>query len=311
MRGHRHKEDADLLSPITHHSSRQNSSPEGLEPSQRQEKGEGKISEQKRLDPMRAPIERWERAEKERSAREASQSYSEDALATPKNVARYIDPPADTVYPLEYVFNLLGDVRGKTVLEYGCGDGVNTVLLANRGAHVISLDLSPELIDVARQRLRVHGITSGVDFIVGSAHDVPLLDESIDLVVGIAILHHLDLALASAEVKRLLKSGGVALFQEPVRNSRVLATVRRFIPYHSPDVSPFERPLTDRELVDFAAGFSSYQSKPFSLPTSLLVNLLPLVRRCAQASRRWDAALLSKFPSLGHYSPVKVIRMVK
>ena len=260
---------------------------------------------------MSPAIEKWERAEKDRSAREASQIYSDEALATPKNVARYINPAADIVYPLEYVFNLLGDVRGKTVLEYGCGDGVNTVLLANRGAHVISLDLSPELIDVARHRLRAHNITSGVDFIVGSAHNVPLPDESIDVVLGIAILHHLDLALASAEVKRVLRPGGVALFQEPVRNSWILKTARNLIPYTSLDVSPFERPLTDRELMDFAAGCSSYRSKPFSLPTSALIELLPLVRRYAEASLRWDATPLSKFPSLGHYSRVKVIQMVK
>src|SRR5215475_722349 len=175
---------------------------------------------------MRAPIERWERAETERSAREASQSYSEDALATPKNVARYLDPPSDTVHPLEYVFNLLGDVKGKTVLEYGCGDGVNTVLLANRGAKVISLDLSPELIDVARQRLKAHDITSGVDLMVGSAHNVPLPDESVDVVFGIAILHHLDLQLSAKEVRRLLKKNGFAIFQEPVRNSWLLRQTR-------------------------------------------------------------------------------------
>lgn len=260
---------------------------------------------------MSTVIEEWERAEKERSAREASHTYSDEALATPRNVTRYINPPADTVYPLEYVFHLLGDVRGKTILEYGCGDGVNTVLLANRGAHVIALDLSPELIDVARQRLRVHGITAGVDFIVGSAHNVPFPDASIDVVVGIAILHHLDLALAAAEVKRLLKPAGVAIFQEPVRNSRMLKIARKLVPYTSPDVSPFERPLTDSELRQFGAGCSSYRSRPFSLPTSSLIGLLPLVRRYSQASLRWDAAVLEKFPSLGHYSPVKVIQLVK
>src|SRR5215470_16900587 len=128
-----------------------------------------------RLHTMASELEEWERSERRRSAQAASHTQVTDSLESPRDIARYFDPPPNTAYPLEYAFYLLGDVRGKTILEYGCGDGVNTVLLANRGAHVISLDLSPELIDVARQRLRVHGITSGVDFIVGSAHDVPLL----------------------------------------------------------------------------------------------------------------------------------------
>jgi ubiquinone/menaquinone biosynthesis C-methylase UbiE len=261
------------------------------------------------MDPA---LEQWERAEKERSAYEASQTCDAAALAAPRNVARYFNPPSETVHPLEYAFHLLGDVRGKTILEYGCGDGSNTVLLANRGANVISLDLSPELINVARARLRVHGITSGVKFIVGSAHNVPLPDESVDIVFGIAILHHLDLALSSAEVKRLLKKGGIAIFQEPVRNSWLLRTARHLIPYRAPDVSPYERPLTDKELRHFAASYTSYLSRPFTLPTSGLINLLPLIGNyAARKSLYWDAALLGKFPSLGHYSSVKVLKLTK
>lgn len=261
---------------------------------------------------MDRKLDEWERAEQVRSAYDASRAQEADALATPRNVTRYLAPPADTVHPLEYAFYLLGDVRGKTILEYGCGDGSNTVLLARRGARVISLDLSPELIGVARARLRVHGIDSGVSFVVGSAHNVPLPDDSVDVVFGIAILHHLDLALSGEEVRRILRKGGIAIFQEPVRNSWLLKMGRRLIPYRSPDVSPYERPLTDRELRRFAAGYASYVSRPFTLPTSALAGFLPVIRRYAAArSLQWDAALLRKFPLLGHYSSVKVLKLTK
>jgi len=260
-----------------------------------------------------ASLEQWERAERERSAHEASQAHGPDSLEYPRNVARYRNPPADTIHALEYAFHLLGDVQGKTILEYGCGDGVNTVLLANRGARVIALDLSPELIDYARKRAEVHGITSGVSFTVGSAHNVPLPDESVDVVFGIAILHHLDLKLSSAEVRRVLKKGGLAIFQEPVRNSQLLRLTRKLIPYRSPDVSPYERPLTDGELSEFAADCSAYHYRPFSLPTSSLINLL-LERfrgNGAESLLRLDAAILRRFPGLGYYSPVKVIEIRK
>jgi ubiquinone/menaquinone biosynthesis C-methylase UbiE len=261
---------------------------------------------------MDSHLEQWERAERMRSAYEASHSPASAALTSPVNVTRYFNPPPNTVYPLEYAFHLLGDVRGKTILEYGCGDGVNTVLLANRGANVIALDLSTELIEVAKQRLLVHGVTSGVDFIVGSAHSVPLPDESVDIVFGIAILHHLDLTLSANEVKRLLKKQGVAIFQEPVRNSWLLRTIRKLVPYTSPDVSPFERPLTDRELREFAAGYSAYHSKPFTLPTSALLNLLPWIgRHTSLPSLKWDAEILRQLPWLGYYAPVKVIQMTR
>jgi SAM-dependent methyltransferase len=262
---------------------------------------------------MASSLEQWERAERERSAHEASQTWSSDTLSYPTDGARYVNPPDDTIHPLEYAFHLLGDVNGKTILEYGCGDGVNTVLLANRGAHVISLDLSPELIAITQKRLDAHKIDSGVDLIVGSAHGLPLPDESVDVVFGIAILHHLDLQLASAEVRRVLKKGGLAIFQEPVRNSTLLKVVRKLIPYRSPDVSPFERPLTDKELESFAADCSSYRSRSFVLPTTTLLNMI--VSRIHPKSiddlTRYDAALLRKFPALGYYSSVKVIEFRK
>ncbi len=259
---------------------------------------------------MTSDLERWERAEVERSASEAS--HFDASRLVSADLSRYMNPPADTCYPLEYSFHLLGDVRGKTVLEYGCGDGENTVALARRGAaSVVSLDISPELIEIARRRLEVNGVKATVEFVVGSAHDVPLPDESVDIVFGMAILHHLDLALAAREVRRVLRKGGRAIFQEPVRSSPLLRAARKLIPYRSPDVSPFERPLTENELKEFAEGYSSYRSKAFLLPTTTLLNKLPALRGGAARWYRWDAAVLRKFPALGYYASVRVLELVK
>ena len=256
-------------------------------------------------------LNEWERAEVERSAFEASHADKSNLLADEKDLIRYLNPSADTPYPLEYSFHLLGDVRGRTVLEYGCGDGINTLALARRGARVIALDISPDLIRIAQQRLAANGITSDVKFIVGSAHDMPIPADSVDVVFGIAILHHLELALASREVRRVLRKGGRAIFQEPVRNSRVVKMVRGLIPYRSADVSPFERPLTDRELEGFGEGYSSYRSKPFLLPSTSLIRLLPFFKRATRSSYRWDSAVLRRFPALGFYATVRVVEITK
>jgi SAM-dependent methyltransferase len=254
----------------------------------------------------------WERIEAERSASEASHIDTARLVANERQVARYLAPPAETCYPLEYSYHLLGDVRGKVVLEYGCGDGLNTLALARRGALVKALDISPELIEVARRRMEVNGADANVEFVVGSAHDMPLEDESVDVVFGIAILHHLDLKLSAREVRRVLRKGGRAIFQEPVRNSGFVKFVRGLIPYKSPDVSPFERPLSDRELAEYADGFSSYRSKAFTLPTTNLVNILPpLEKRLGDACYHLDAAVLRALPPLAHFATVRVVEMVK
>ncbi|PYP98839.1 MAG: hypothetical protein DMG76_25835 [Acidobacteria bacterium] len=257
-------------------------------------------------------LRKWERAEVERSVAEASHIDPVGLLADETEVRRYLDPPAGTCYPLEYAYHLLGDVRGKIVLDYGCGDGLNTLVLARRGATVKGLDISPDLIGIARQRLAVNDIRGDVELMVGSAHNLPLSDDSVDVVFGIAILHHLDLALSAREVRRVLRSGGRAILQEPVRNSKALKMLRRFIPYRGQDVSPFERPLTDQELADYASGFSSYRSRGFILPTTSVVSILPRLReRFLHSCLRWDAKVLRKFPALNYYAAVRVVELVK
>jgi 2-polyprenyl-3-methyl-5-hydroxy-6-metoxy-1,4-benzoquinol methylase len=256
-------------------------------------------------------IKKWERVEIERSASEAERTADASLLENESNLARYLTPPRDTCYPLEYSYYLLGDVSGKAVLDFGCGSGQNSLLLARRGAKVFSMDISESLIRLARQRLKVNGIDSGVHFFAGSAHEIALAAESVDIVYGIAILHHLDLPLVAKEVKRVLHKGGRAIFQEPVRNSKMIRLMRSLIPYQSPDVSPFERPLTDDELKEFAGGFSHYRSRAFMLPYLNLADVLPGADRLIPPLYRMDGAILKRLPALGYYASVRVIEIVK
>lgn len=256
-------------------------------------------------------IKAWEQVEIERSKAEASHKDLAALRYSESTIARYLNPPENTSYPLEYAYYMLGDVHGKTVLDFGCGDGENSVLLALRGARVYAMDISESLIRVAEQRLQVNRVTSGVDFLVASAHDLPLSDESIDVVFGMAILHHLELPLVAREVQRVLRPGGRAIFQEPIRNSKFVALVRKMIPYRAPDVSPFERPLTDRELKDFASGYNGYRSRAFMLPYMSLAGALPIRENLLHRLYHFDNAVLKRFPGLGYYATIRVIEMVK
>ena len=257
-------------------------------------------------------IRSWENAEVARSAGAAGRVDAE-ALKTPESrIQRYMNPPLDTWHSLEYCFALLGDARGKVVLEYGCGDGVNTLLLALRGAKVIAIDISPELIQVARQRLEVNHVEGDVKFIVGSAHDIPLPDKSIDIVLGVNILHHLDLKISAEEVWRILKENGRAIFQEPVRNSSLIKLLRKMVPYRSPDTSPFERPLTDKELIEYGREFSSYSSRGFSLPTTEAIRRIPFPKNSgAKVLNKIDQAILRLIPALKYFSERRVVELIK
>ena len=131
------------------------------------------------------------------------------------------------------------------------------------------------------------------------------------MVFGIAILHHLDLQLVAREVHRILKPGGRAIFQEPVRNSVVLRFIRRLIPYRAPDISPYERPLTDAELEQFGRAFSRMHVKAFTLPFVSAAMLVPRIRRDPGWWYRLDARLLEQCPYLHHYASIRVIELQK
>jgi SAM-dependent methyltransferase len=257
-------------------------------------------------------IRKWENVEVERSASEAQKRETENLRLDERTVERYLNPPADTPYQLEYAYHLLSDVKGKTVLDYGCGAGENSVLIASHGAEkVIGIDISPELVALGHERLKLHGFAETADLRVGSAHELPVETESVDVVFGMAILHHLDLQLASNEVFRVLKKGGRAIFLEPVRNSKFVRVVRNLIPYESPDVSPFERPLTDAELEKFAERFSGFRSRAFSIPFVNLVNVLGLSESVLHRAIRLDGKILKAAPFLKNYASVRVVEMTK
>ena len=256
-------------------------------------------------------MQQWERAEIARSSVEATLTPDEGLRVSPQTLARYSHPPRDTAYPLEYAYHELGNVAGKRIVDFGCGSGANSVLLANRGAHVWGIDISEDLLHLAQRRLAVSGREGGATFIAGSAHDMPFPDNSIDIVFGIAILHHLDLDLVSREVRRVLKPGGRAIFQEPVRNSPVLRFVRSLIPYRAPDISPYERPLTDEELKRFAAGFQKWSVRAFALPHVQVGQVLPVVKNYWQRLYEMDRKVLHRAPWLARYASIRVISLTK
>ena len=254
----------------------------------------------------------WENAEISRSGVEAQLTQHVTAgRLSQKTRQRYRSPPADTWFPLEYAYHVLGNVDGRRVVDFGCGSGSNSVHLALRGATLAGLDISESLIRLARQRLEANGVPQPARFVVGSAHDTPFEDNSIDVVFGIAILHHLDLRLVAREVHRILKPGGRAIFQEPVRNSALLRVIRRLIPYRAPDISPYERPLTDGELHEFGRAFSRMRTKPFTLPFVKVAMLVPRIRKAPDWWYGLDARLLNRYSFLRPYASIRVIELTK
>lgn len=93
-------------------------------------------------------------------------------------------------------------------LEIGCGTGTFARLLAQRSQNVLALDLSPEMIRIARER---SAKAPNVEFELVDVRERVFPVESFDCIVTIATLHHLPLREIVSKMKAALKPGGVLL----------------------------------------------------------------------------------------------------
>src|SRR5215469_4725106 len=173
-----------------------------------------------------AGAEERERAEIVRSALEAREFTFTGVDRA--QVKRYLDPPSDTRYPLEYAFHLLGEIRGKVIVDLGCGKGENLIPLAERGATLTGIDISPALIRLAQKRIEAAGVPAKA--YVGSAYQTGFEGESVDVIFCVALIHHLEIPRVRDEMWRILKKGGFVVLFEPIRFSRVYDRVRKLFP---------------------------------------------------------------------------------
>jgi SAM-dependent methyltransferase len=160
-------------------------------------------------------------------------------------------------------FEKLGDVRGKNILDFGCGHGMAATVLARRGAIVTAFDLSPGYVREATERAEANGVRA--TFLVADGEQLPFADQSFDAVWGSAILHHLDLTVAGRELRRVLKPGGVAVFCEPWDGNPLLRFARRSLPYPGKHRTPDEQPLTAAMVDRLRDSFPDLVVEPYQL----------------------------------------------
>jgi SAM-dependent methyltransferase len=132
--------------------------------------------------------------------RKLADAYAERVDTKPHNA--YLEMPA--------VLSLLPRVRGRRVLDVGCGTGRYAEWLVGHGAEVVGFDASPQMLEHARERvgdradLRLHDLNEALDF---------LEDDSVDLVLAALVLDYVeDWTPPFREFRRVLRDGGALVF---------------------------------------------------------------------------------------------------
>jgi ubiquinone/menaquinone biosynthesis C-methylase UbiE len=199
------------------------------------------------------------------------------------------------------------DPSGKVVLDYGCGPGYLTKYLIDNGAvSVTGIDVSDGEIEQARARAEQDGVQDRTRFEVADAHRTDFPDNSFDLIVGDSILHHLDLRVALAEIRRILRPGGRAVFMEPMWHNPILRAGRALTPTAR---TPDEHPLTTRDwemCAELFQDFEHHEREFLTIPLMPLNLVLPrrVQRVLARAVGRADDWLLERVPSLRKHARI-------
>jgi len=104
----------------------------------------------------------------------------------------------------EAVLDALGPVQGRDILEIACGTGRFTVMLAERGAEAVGLDISAAMLGQGREKARSADVSGRLSFMRGDAGRLPFPDNHFDTVFAMRFFHLADTpASFLAEMQRV------------------------------------------------------------------------------------------------------------
>jgi len=145
-----------------------------------------------------------------------------------------------TTAPAARLVQYAGVIPGQHVLDVACGTGVVAVTAARAGARVSGLDLTPQLLEQARENARLANVE--IEFREGDAEQLPFGDSAFDVVLsqfGHMFAPRPEVAIG--EMLRVLKPGGTIAFSTwppELFMGRMFALVSRYAPPPPAGVAP-------------------------------------------------------------------------
>ena len=239
------------------------------------------------------------------------------ASIDPADVPVDVSWSAPTAPEHRWMREKLGDLRGKKVLDLGCGAGEAAVWFAKQGAEVVASDLSPEFLRLVERVAERHGVR--VRTHRADADRLGLPPESFDVVYAGNVLHHVNTEETLRTIHEVLRPGGVLVSWDPLRHNPVINVYRRMA---SGVRTPDEHPLDVGDLDLFRRYFARVEYRCFWLCTLYLFLHFFLVERVHPSKERYwkkiireherlaplynrlaklDRVVLRCFPFLGRY----------
>jgi ubiquinone/menaquinone biosynthesis C-methylase UbiE len=207
----------------------------------------------------------------------------------------------------------LGNIEDKKVLEFGCGEGWFTKILAAKGAEVWAFDISDEAVIKNIAKMETFDFKYEVHVNQMTAEKLAYEDDMFDLIVGNAILHHTELDASIKEIKRVLKKNGKAFFLEPLGHNPLLNLYRKLTPHLR---SRDEVPLKIHDFSIFESSFPRFEHEEYYLTAIFALFFYffrseKLMLKTRDFLHIIDSQILSLFPDARKYCWYSILCMQK
>ena len=193
-----------------------------------------------------------------------------------------------TAPEMRYITKRLGNLKGKRLLDVGCGLGEASVYFALQGANVTSSDLSQGMLDATTRLAKAHGVE--VSQHIASAEDMNLsADDKFDIIYTGNLLHHVDIEETISRILPHLSSDGVFVSWDPLAYNPAINLYRTM----AKDVrTPDEHPLRWSDIKLFSKYFNTVETKYFWLTTLIIFILMVFAqRRNPNKERFWKVVV--------------------
>jgi SAM-dependent methyltransferase len=195
---------------------------------------------------------------------------------------------ACTAPEMRYITQRLGDIRGKRLLDVGCGLGEASVYFALMGANVTSSDLSQGMLDAACRLAQANNVC--VTPHIAAAEDLKLPPDALfDIIYAGNLLHHVDIEQTLSRIKPHLAPEGVVVTWDPLAYNPVINVYRAM----AADVrTPDEHPLKWTDIQLFRKHFGNVETRYFWLTTLIIFLIMALIqRRNPNKERFWKVVV--------------------
>lgn len=209
-----------------------------------------------------------------------------------------------TAPEIRYIMKRLGSIKGKSLLDVGCGLGEASVYFAMKGARVMAMDISHFMTDTALALARENDVTiethqSSIEHFSLAKH------KRFDIIYVGNLFHHVDIDKALERIVYYLKPAGVLVSWEPVAYNPVINVYRKIA---TAVRSRDERPIRIKDLKKFNKHFSHIETTWYWLTTLMIFIIMAFVLgRNPNRMRYWKTVVLEGDRWKWLYTPLEAL----